>query len=290
MAEGGIPNNPSSSHMRRLTTLDVAYRKLQLLPGRLSRLQSLPSPRSSIQSSPEFESIALSLLEIPSSTRSSSSIPPLSTNLSLRMDGSTQENWNEVRSNVASRSHISPETTVFYSCDGGEISSEVFRRGSSNHKVLEWIFALANFIIELSSIVFDQLSSQHNSLFLPMCMGMSFLSLIICVFELVYKVRQERVIWIWRDTIPRFYYPSETGVPFGSCTQLFGLICAFGQCIVATTSYCLFIKNGKNPIRISIWAAIFAFCQLCSKLFREFRQEDVHRQDVSSVELTSSGQ
>lgn len=237
----------------------LSFRWLQLLPGRrrLWRPELPPPPESSIESS-SFQS----LLELPPSAQSSDVYP--SNNLAPGTDCSSGE---DTHFNVES-----PSTeTNFYSCNSNNSD-----RRSKKHKVLDWVFAIANFILELTLIVFDQISSQHSSLFLPICAGMSFLSVLICICELFYNVRKEGGVWRW-NTIPWFYYPSRSSLPVGSFADIVGLVCAFGQFILATVSYCLFLKTGKNPIKISISAAILVFCQLCSKFFKELIiKQDVH--------------
>ncbi|XP_057989242.1 uncharacterized protein LOC110673353 isoform X3 [Hevea brasiliensis] len=206
-------------------------------------------------------------------------------------DSRGQTEDNEIQSCLASPPPHSPETDHFGCMDvehGNGICRTCCRTQNLKMKVkveikaLERMFAIANFIVELLSIVFEQLSSQHYSLFLPICVGMSFLALFICTFELAYKAQKERATWRWCGTIPWFYYPSQSGIRLGSVMDIAALVCAFGQCILTIVGYCLFLRNGNSPIKISIWASVFASCQLCSKFCGEFKHE-VHGQDTLPV-------
>ncbi|XP_021692156.2 uncharacterized protein LOC110673353 isoform X2 [Hevea brasiliensis] len=200
-------------------------------------------------------------------------------------DSRGQTEDNEIQSCLASPPPHSPETDHFGCMDvehGNGICRTCCRTQNLKMKALERMFAIANFIVELLSIVFEQLSSQHYSLFLPICVGMSFLALFICTFELAYKAQKERATWRWCGTIPWFYYPSQSGIRLGSVMDIAALVCAFGQCILTIVGYCLFLRNGNSPIKISIWASVFASCQLCSKFCGEFKHE-VHGQDTLPV-------
>ncbi|KAJ8752334.1 hypothetical protein K2173_003970 [Erythroxylum novogranatense] len=150
-------------------------------------------------------------------------------------------------------------------------------RDGSKIEVLELIFFLANFIVELMSIVFDQLSSQHKAPFLLLCLIMSILAVLISIFELLYKLIKERATGKrgWRRCL--FDPPSGARVGFFPCIT--ALTCAFGQLIINTVNYSLYRKHGNAPIKISIWSTIFAFGQLVSSLsFRGAKTEVIGNQ------------
>ncbi|KAJ8752399.1 hypothetical protein K2173_004035 [Erythroxylum novogranatense] len=163
--------------------------------------------------------------------------------------------------------HVSP----------AHVNHDPLRR--SKIEVLELIFFLANFIVELMSIVFDQLSSQHKhkDIFLLMCLIMSILAVLISIFELLYKLIKERATEKrgWRRCL--FDPPSGARVGFFPCIT--ALTCAFGQLIINTVNYSLYRKHGNAPIKISIWSTIFAFGQLVSSLsFRGAKTEVIGNQ------------
>ncbi|KDP34900.1 hypothetical protein JCGZ_09188 [Jatropha curcas] len=79
----------------------------------------------------------------------------------------------EIQTNGDSTAIFSAETDYFsYNTD-------------MKQKVTKQMFAIANFIIDASDIVFDQLSSNKASVFLPIGMGMSYGGLFICILELM---------------------------------------------------------------------------------------------------------
>ncbi|KAH7575831.1 hypothetical protein JRO89_XS02G0228200 [Xanthoceras sorbifolium] len=111
-----------------------------------------------------------------------------------------------------------------------------------------------------------KLSSDNKTEYALISMLVSFTTMLICIIELVYKGGVERVAWRWREKIPWFYYPSPSNRPFGAISDIIGLLCAIFQCIFpAITTYACYLGGSDNPIKISDWPLIFAFCLLCSK-------------------------
>ncbi|KAI9187511.1 hypothetical protein LWI28_028932 [Acer negundo] len=131
---------------------------------------------------------------------------------------------------------------------------------------VERMFVASNLILEVPSAVFDQLSSVHKPQYILLSMLMSLTTMLICIIELVYKGGEARVGWRWRKKIPWFYYPSPShDMPFGTVTDFIGLLCSFSQCICSVSYYVFYLRNINNdPIKISIWPLVFAFCLLCS--------------------------
>ncbi|ESR44939.1 hypothetical protein CICLE_v10003708mg, partial [Citrus x clementina] len=104
----------------------------------------------------------------------------------------------------------------------------------------EQIFVIANFILEVPSAIFDQLSSAHKIQYPLLSMLMSMASMIVCISELIDKVRSERVAWKWKEEkiiIPWLYYPPPSNKPFGSVTVFIGLFCSIFQCIYFHNNY-----------------------------------------------------
>ncbi|KAJ8752450.1 hypothetical protein K2173_004086 [Erythroxylum novogranatense] len=133
-------------------------------------------------------------------------------------------------------------------------------------RVLVLIFLLANFGVELISIVFGQLSSQHKhkALYLLLCLIMSIFAVLISISELVYKLIKE---WDFRkgETNWRSWLhdpPPGTGVRVGFFPCITALTCAFVQSSITTVNYSLYLKDGNAPINVSSSPIIYAFGQL----------------------------
>ncbi|ESR44941.1 hypothetical protein CICLE_v10003516mg, partial [Citrus x clementina] len=140
----------------------------------------------------------------------------------------------------------------------------------------EQTFVIVNFMLEVPSAIFDQLSSAHKIQYALLSMLMSMATMIVCISELIYKVRSERVAWKWKEKIiiPWLYYPPPSNKPFGSVTVFIGLFCSIFQCIFTITNYACFLRHSNNPIKISMWPIIFSFGLLCSKLQQKSQSED----------------
>ncbi|KAF2319141.1 hypothetical protein GH714_013537 [Hevea brasiliensis] len=131
---------------------------------------------------------------------------------------------------------------------------------------LERIFLIANFILELPSAAFDQLSSVHKPQYALLSMLISFTVLIISIIDLIHKGRKERVTWMRSGLIPWFCYPYPNPKPFGTFPDIIGLVCAVFQFIFASISYAFLSQRADNPIKVSVWPIIFAFGLLSSRL------------------------
>ncbi|KAJ9160333.1 hypothetical protein P3X46_025744 [Hevea brasiliensis] len=147
--------------------------------------------------------------------------------------------------------------------DNGSEKADRFDQKVSS---LERIFLIANFILELPSAAFDQLSSVHKPQYALLSMLISFSVLIISIIDLVHKGRKERVNWMRRGLIPWFYYPYPNPKPFGTFPDIIGLACAAFQCVFAAISYAFFCLHADIPIKVSVWPIIFAFGLLYSRL------------------------
>ncbi|KAH7575853.1 hypothetical protein JRO89_XS02G0232000 [Xanthoceras sorbifolium] len=138
-------------------------------------------------------------------------------------------------------------------------------QSTRNDKTLEWMFVITNFCLEVVSTVLDQLSSVHKPLYALLGMLFSFGAMLVCIVELVFKGRKEKVTWRWKGMkLPWFYYPTQSHdrLAFGTFKDIIGFACALCQCIVTTINYACVDK----PIKISVWPIIFALGQLCSKI------------------------
>ncbi|KAJ4717228.1 Tripartite motif-containing 29 [Melia azedarach] len=69
-----------------------------------------------------------------------------------------------------------------------DCKSHIESSGWSRKAILEWIFVLTNFALELPSAVLDQLSSVGKPQYALFAMLISFAAVFICFVELIYKV------------------------------------------------------------------------------------------------------
>ncbi|WRX13305.1 hypothetical protein QQP08_005792 [Theobroma cacao] len=95
----------------------------------------------------------------------------------------------------------------------------------------------------------------------------SFIALMSCIAELIYKGQKERVIWKWRGRVPWFYRP--TNKPFGTLWDIIGFACAFLQCVVTAINYSFISRRHDDPIQISALPILFAFGLLFSKYWEK---------------------
>ncbi|KAG8644877.1 putative serine/threonine-protein kinase-like protein CCR3 isoform X1 [Manihot esculenta] len=138
---------------------------------------------------------------------------------------------------------------------------------------VERIFLIVNFILELPSAAFDQLSSVHKPQYALLSMLISFTVLIISIVDLLLKGRKERVTWMRRGLMPWFYYPYPNSKPFGTFPDIIGLACAFFQCIFAAISYAFLFKHADSSIKLSVWPIIFALGLLFSRISGDTAQK-----------------
>ncbi|KAL5787262.1 hypothetical protein ACOSP7_004211 [Xanthoceras sorbifolium] len=118
------------------------------------------------------------------------------------------------------------------------------------------ILAITSFIFEILTIIFEQLLSPHKSHYALIAMVTSFIAMLICTIEIVYKGRQEKVTWRRRGNIWCF-------------KDIFGLISVILQFICTTIAYVFYCRNVVNHINnISISSLVFAFCLLSSKILK----------------------
>ncbi|WCJ39524.1 CRINKLY4 related 3 [Euphorbia peplus] len=131
---------------------------------------------------------------------------------------------------------------------------------------LESVFLVSNFVLEIPSAVFDQLSSVHKPQFALLSMIMSFTVLVISIVDLVYKGKRERVSLMKKGFLPWFYCPYPNSKPFGTFPDIVGLVCAFFQWVFASIAFVFLSRHTDNPIKVSSWPIFFAFSLLCTKL------------------------
>lgn len=132
---------------------------------------------------------------------------------------------------------------------------------------LEWIFVITNFVLEIPSAVFDQLSSARKPQYVLLGMLLSFAALVVCLVELIYTCQKQKVVWRWKGTLPwPWFYSRSRNRPFGNFKDIIGLVCALCQCIFAAIHYSFARRHADSPIKICFWPLVFAFGLLCSKV------------------------
>ncbi|XP_022762217.1 uncharacterized protein LOC111308167 [Durio zibethinus] len=135
--------------------------------------------------------------------------------------------------------------------------------------------ALVNFLMEIPSAVFDQMSSEKKPAYVLIVMLISLTSMLVCLVEFVYKGRKEKVTWMWSSgRMPWFYHPPPpSNRPFGTLIEIIGLVCAVAQCIISTINYSFCLRDHASPIKISVWPMIFSLGLLCSRLMGKPNEE-----------------
>lgn len=132
---------------------------------------------------------------------------------------------------------------------------------------LEWIFVITNFVLEIPSAVFDQLSSVRKTQYALLSMLMSFAALLICIVELIYTCQKKKVEWRWISILPWLYHPRNR--PFGNFKDIIGLVCALCQCIFAAVTYGFARQHADSPIKVTFWPIVFASGLLLSKYLQK---------------------
>ncbi|KAK0592393.1 hypothetical protein LWI29_018381 [Acer saccharum] len=144
-------------------------------------------------------------------------------------------------------------------------------------------FVITNLVLELSSAVLDQVSSSsvNKTQFALFGMFISFVAILTCILELIYKFRKENLIWRRSGTLPFpwYYYLDQRRKPFGTFKDIIGLVCALCQFVLTIVSYCYIRKYANNPIKISIFPIIFAFGILCSQILKNQEIEKPSREN-----------
>lgn len=130
------------------------------------------------------------------------------------------------------------------------------------------MLAVTNFVIEVPTLVLEQLlSSKHQIFYAILAISFSLMTMIFSISEFIYRGRKARVLWRWRK-IPWFYYPAPSPSKsklFGSAIDFIGLLCSIFQFTFTVIAFNFYIKHKYNPIKISMWPPVFAFCVMWSQ-------------------------
>ncbi|KAG8646169.1 hypothetical protein MANES_10G131300v8 [Manihot esculenta] len=162
------------------------------------------------------------------------------------------------------------------------------KKDSSNQRYVnvERIFLITNFVMELPSAIFDQLSSVQKPQYALISMIISFTVMFICIIDLARTGRRERVKLMMRGHIPWFYSPSPSHKPLGTFVDIVGLVCGIFQCVFAAIAYAFLCHKAQSPIKICVWPLIFASGVLWSRFPRNAYNDDEKDADVNAKVIT----
>lgn len=133
---------------------------------------------------------------------------------------------------------------------------------------LEWILMIASFLLELPSAFLDQLASVHKPQYALCGILISVAALLICVVELIFKARKEKVAWKWRGRLLPCFYPRRHNQKLFDTFKdnIIGGVVAFCQVIIITINYAFLRQGAGKPIQVCVWPIIFSLGQICSKI------------------------
>ncbi|GKV50811.1 hypothetical protein SLEP1_g57502 [Rubroshorea leprosula] len=126
-------------------------------------------------------------------------------------------------------------------------------------------FAIVNFILEIPSALLDQLSSEPKSQYALILMLLSLCSSILCILELWYKGKTERVTWSWKWIIGKVPWPYPNK-PFFSFWNKVGLTSAVVQLILATVNY-VFVVQHIGQVTICVFPIVFGLVGSFPKIY-----------------------
>ncbi|KAK0601896.1 hypothetical protein LWI29_028554 [Acer saccharum] len=86
--------------------------------------------------------------------------------------------------------------------DDDENNSQI--RIESLNAEVEWTFVIGNLALEVASAIFDQLSSANNSRYAIIGMLITYTAIFICIIELIYKWKKEKVGRRWKKVLLSF--------------------------------------------------------------------------------------
>ncbi|KAM5549337.1 hypothetical protein ABKV19_000652, partial [Rosa sericea] len=134
---------------------------------------------------------------------------------------------------------------------------------------VDWIFLLINIGLEISSATLEQLSSSSKPHYALYGMLLAITAVTISIWETVDKGKKENVNWMRRGKRRWwFYHPAPHYTPFGSLTDIYGLIGGVAQCIFSIAQYVCYLRQVDYPIQqLCLLPPIFYFCLALTKAF-----------------------
>ncbi|KAJ0075008.1 hypothetical protein Patl1_35043 [Pistacia atlantica] len=178
----------------------------------------------------------------------------------IRNDSSEQDSTEEENIDDNHPPHGSPTDSEYFSC------TDVDQRTNIRLKKLELSVVVANLVCEVSTVIFDQLSSPHKSLFALIATLTSFFTVGFCIIEICCKCSQGKYVWNMEGKFYWFYNAGD-GKPFGSVLDIIGIVSGTLQFILTAVAYGIYYSQHVNsPIKLHICSIVFAFVLLCSKI------------------------
>ncbi|KAI5318285.1 hypothetical protein L3X38_037993 [Prunus dulcis] len=153
----------------------------------------------------------------------------------------------------------------FIDAGAGDRSNEK-KKLQAQATCVEWVFLLTGLCLEILSLAFDQASSPSKPQYALFGMISAIAAVLVCIWELIYKGKKERVVLQRWGRLWWFYYPHSQHRLFGTVLDFYGLVGGIAQCICSTVQYICFRQHADNPIRASLWPAIFLICLGAKKL------------------------
>ncbi|XP_020426440.1 uncharacterized protein LOC18767050 [Prunus persica] len=98
------------------------------------------------------------------------------------------------------------------------------RSGSPKATSVEWGFLLTGLCLEILSLAFDQASSPSKPQYALFGMILAIAAVLICIWELIYKGKRERVVLRQWGRLWWFYYPHSQHRLFGTLPDFYGLV------------------------------------------------------------------
>ncbi|XP_008245097.1 PREDICTED: uncharacterized protein LOC103343207 isoform X1 [Prunus mume] len=136
----------------------------------------------------------------------------------------------------------------------------------------EWIFLATILGLEMLSAACDQASSPRRPHYALSGMLLAIAAVLISIWELIYKGKREGVVLRRWGMLWWFYHPPPPRhTPFGTLTDIYGLVAGISQCICSIIQYVYCLRHADNPIKASILPAIFLICLGGSKLGKNQR-------------------
>ncbi|KAG7583391.1 Toll/interleukin-1 receptor homology (TIR) domain [Arabidopsis suecica] len=119
---------------------------------------------------------------------------------------------------------------------------------------------IISLLVEIASVVADQLSSVRKPYFARISLAMAIISVVLSIIDLTYNIRVHKLRFRWKWPIPWFYYPARGyNRIFASFPDTVLLFCGVAQLLMSSINWFFIdIKRREGPINISVTALFFA--------------------------------
>ncbi|XP_008244279.1 PREDICTED: uncharacterized protein LOC103342431 isoform X2 [Prunus mume] len=154
----------------------------------------------------------------------------------------------------------------FIDAGAGDRSNEKKKKLQIQATSGEWGFLITGLCLEILSLAFDQASSPSQPLYALFAMIFAIAAVLVCIWELIYKGRKERVVLRPWGRLWWFYHPHPQHGLFGTVLDFMGIFGGIAQCICSIVQFACFLLHADNPIKVSLWPAIFLICLIAKRL------------------------